>query len=100
MGTSIRKSGSDFSYMYFMKLWVFSLIQIVHQVFRYPVAFSFGIVTCFITSTSTLAIQALTFAEYFRQGIGLKVADAQMAKLTNIGISFSAIGKICDNAEF
>jgi hypothetical protein len=39
-----------------------------------------------------LAIQALTFAEYLRQGCGLKVADPKMAKLANIGISFSAVG--------
>ncbi|KAI6183536.1 Solute carrier family 7 member 13 [Aphelenchoides bicaudatus] len=77
MGTSIRRSGSDFSYMHFMKL--------------YPLAFSFGIITCFINSTSTIAIQAMTFAEYLRQGIRMKVDDPYKAKLYNVGISFTAV---------
>jgi hypothetical protein len=59
---------------------------------RYPVAFSFAILTCFITHTSTLSIQALTFAEYFRQGLGLHVEDAHTAHLLNVVISFSLIG--------
>lgn len=57
-------------------------------------AFSFGILTCFITQTSTLAIQALTFAEYFRQGLGIHVEDPHAAHLLNVFISFSLIGML------
>ena len=50
LGTSIRLSGGDFSYMCFME-W-------------YPVAFAFMCIGCTINYPATLAIQAQTFAEY------------------------------------
>uniref|UniRef100_A0A0K0DZF7 Amino acid permease/ SLC12A domain-containing protein n=1 Tax=Strongyloides stercoralis TaxID=6248 RepID=A0A0K0DZF7_STRER len=57
LGTSIRESGCDFSYITYVK-W-------------YPIAFSFMFVGCVIIYPATLAVQALAFSTYIFKGFGI-----------------------------
>uniref|UniRef100_A0A183C1H1 AA_permease domain-containing protein n=1 Tax=Globodera pallida TaxID=36090 RepID=A0A183C1H1_GLOPA len=57
LGTSIRRSGGDFAYLSYVK-WR-------------PLAFMFMVTGCVLTYPLFAAIQAVTFAEYIVQGLGL-----------------------------
>uniref|UniRef100_A0A914I2T4 Amino acid transporter n=1 Tax=Globodera rostochiensis TaxID=31243 RepID=A0A914I2T4_GLORO len=57
LGTSIRRSGGDFAYLSYVK-WR-------------PLAFMFMVTGCVLTYPLFAAIQAVTFAEYTVQGLGL-----------------------------
>uniref|UniRef100_A0A0N5CCH0 AA_permease domain-containing protein n=1 Tax=Strongyloides papillosus TaxID=174720 RepID=A0A0N5CCH0_STREA len=57
LGTSIRESGCDFSYITYVK-W-------------HPIAFSFMFVGCIIIYPATLAVQALAFSTYIFKGFSI-----------------------------
>ena len=79
LGTSIRKSGSDFSYL--------------RTAGWNPVASAFLFVATILTYPATLALQAMAFGEYFIKGINdifQKDLDSSNSMLTRI-IGFSVL---------
>ncbi|VDN88744.1 unnamed protein product, partial [Brugia pahangi] len=60
LGTSIRRSGADFAYLCYVK---------------YPIAFAFICVGCFVIFPATLAIQTETFSEYLIKCFRIQIFD-------------------------
>uniref|UniRef100_A0A1I8EXN2 Amino acid permease n=1 Tax=Wuchereria bancrofti TaxID=6293 RepID=A0A1I8EXN2_WUCBA len=79
LGTSIRRSGADFAYLCYVK---------------YPIAFAFMCVGCFVVFPATLAIQAETFSEYLIKGFRIQIFEDTNKFYLKKLIGFSLLCKL------
>lgn len=77
LGTSIRQSGADFTYLCYVK-W-------------YSVAFAFMCIGCILNYPSTIAVQAHTFSEYIIKGFKIEIVGDVENFIAKKLISFSLI---------